>query len=199
MFIAMALPAVLPLKQVGRGINRKLLIIFLISASLSLVLLKCRTAWVGLIAGSIVYAADHFKIRNYFQKFRSVTKLLYIIALVLLGFVIAYVIYEIKKTSADSRISIWKACIEMIEHKPIAGVGYGLFERNYNIQQIDKLREQSFNADVPASSNYIKMAYNEFLQHAIEGGLIGCCLIVALFLSLLRVTLRKSRHHRIQI
>lgn len=107
-------------------------------------------------------------------------------------FAIACLMYQIKKASADGRLFIWKTGFQMIHAKPITGFGYGLFDKNYNLEQAHYLQNNKISPDIQANTAYIKMAYNELLQHAIEGGLIGFCLILAFFLALLPSLLNRK-------
>ena len=80
---------------------------------------------------------------------------------------------------------IWKLSAGMVIEKPLTGYGYGRFEYDYNLNQANYFSEGNATASEIKNSAYVRMAYNEYLQNAVEGGLVALLIISALFLSLL--------------
>jgi tetratricopeptide (TPR) repeat protein len=64
--------------------------------------------------------------------------------------------------------------MSLIAESPVTGHGFGLFEKSYN--------EHVAHAGLP-SNGYIKMAYNDFIELSVEGGLIAAFLWLAFIFS----------------
>ncbi|WP_154647893.1 O-antigen ligase family protein [Pedobacter arcticus] len=152
---------------------------------LSLILLNCRTAYIGL--GSIFLLAIHFKFKVFSHLgLNKRTGLIFLLFSFSLGLVIPVVskIYHAKKDSADGRILIYKLSASMAKNAPFFGIGYGNFERDYNIYQADYLSKNP-KAEGFAQAGHVKMAYNDYLQNTIEGGLVGLVLFAGSIILLL--------------
>jgi O-antigen ligase len=88
----------------------------------------------------------------------------------------------INKTQKESRISIWKSALYLIEDNLLLGVGTG------NIQ--DELNKIYFNSE---NSNLIKVkdlnAHNQFIEIAAENGLVGLILFLAIFVMMTTIAI----------
>jgi len=159
----------------------------------SVFLLKCRTAIIGMAAEILIIANYQF---NLIEKFTAKNKrsLSILIAIFFLGIIIpiAGSLYKTKQASADGRKLIYKISAQMILNKPITGYGYGTFERNYNLAQADYFKNGNGSDEEAKNADFVKMGYNEVLQNGVEGGLIGLVLLLLVFYSLLTVRLKNS-------
>lgn len=160
---------------------------------LSLVLLNCRTAYVGL--GSIIILAIHFKYKVFsYLGFNKKTVLLFLVLIFSLGLVIPIVskLYHTKKDSADGRILIYKLSASMAKNAPFFGIGYGNFERDYNFYQADYLSKNP-KTEGFAQAGHVKMAYNDYIQNSIEGGLLGFALFAGSIILLLKSKRKEAK------
>ncbi|NJM80786.1 MAG: O-antigen ligase family protein [Flavobacterium sp.] len=110
---------------------------------IALVLLKCRTAYIGISISAIVYFGLQ---NNYIQWLRNnknkisikIISTLILLIVVTLGITL----YKGKKASADGRKFVWKTSSEMIIKRPFFGYGYGRFEKEYNLFQAEKIQKR---------------------------------------------------------
>ncbi len=159
---------------------------------LFLFILQCRTAYIG----GIVILSVYFLSSKYIHRFRRKNN--YIkkgLSLLLLCMVILFAgiyLYQIKKDSADGRLFIWKLSAEMIKENPLRGYGYGLFERNYNLKQADYFSNQTSTTAEHRNASFVSMAYNDYLEEAIEGGIIGFLCYLGFFIVLGRLAIKQK-------
>jgi O-antigen ligase len=186
MFFVMTLPALL-IVMFGKEIYQaRLAVLVAVLIVISLILLKCRTAFIGsVIVTMIVLNAKYSLLKKIKSKWSRLT----LLSLGVLGIVvlipICIFLYNIKQASADGRKLIWKVSMNMIAEKPVTGYGYGSFEHHYNLSQAEYLAKGlGTKADV-MNASFVKMAYNEFLENCVEGGLVGLILIISFLMSLL--------------
>ncbi len=167
---------------------KKSYFILLLLCLLSLVCLKCRTAYIGLCVEIFI------GITFYVRKNKDSVLIAHKWAFLLLSLVIVAVgamkLYKLKQDSADSRLLIWKLSTKMIVEKP-QGYGYGLYERNYNLRQSDYFRGGVSSETERRTASFTAMAYNDYLEHGVEGGIIGMLFIVTFYIMLIRQSLRK--------
>ena len=193
MFLAMALPAVLHvcLQENTTGIKERspvkaFYIVALLMAIMALVLLKCRTAYIGFVLAAIIQCNNRYgwlpKIgRTYSHTKIAITCLL----LASLAVVAAMSLYRFKQDSADGRLFIWKLNLQMIAKKPVAGVGYGSYAHDYNLFQAGYFSQAKATDKETRTAGYVNMAYNEYLQITAEMGITGLLLFGCLLASLL--------------
>ncbi len=160
--------------------NKKWGILSIYILLIGIVLLECRTAYIGVLITGIIYFIQNDKIKKRLSsislKYRIIFSVLTLTAILLAG----NFLYYHKKNSADGRIFIWKLSAQMIASKPLNGYGYGTFERNYNLYQADYF-ESGKGSDVEkVNANHVFMAYNEYIEQCVDGGII--CLAFYLFL-----------------
>lgn len=168
-------------------------LLLLSSCIFSLTCLKCRTAYIGLCVeifiGIIFYVRknrDSILIRN---------KWIFLLLSLVIIMLVSYKLYKFKQDSADSRLLIWKLSAKMIVEKP-QGYGYGLYERNYNLRQSDYFRSDVSSDMERRTASFTVVAYNDYLEHGVEGGVIGMLFILIFYVMLIRKSFRK---HDMQI
>jgi len=159
---------------------KSIFLISIICMCLVLPASRSRAAWLAAIAGSlfVFQTFKHSNIQTFFKTFKQFKRGL--IATGILLFVLALVgIYKFKQDSADGRLLIWKVSTEMIKDKPIFGHGSGKFAANYMNYQAAYFKP---NPDVPEAmqADNVTYAYNEFLKLAVEKGVIGLLIGLAL-------------------
>lgn len=98
---------------------------------------------------------------------------------VLSAFLLLAGLYFLKRDSADGRLLIWCCSLEMVKDKPLFGHGPGGFAAGYMNYQADYFRTHP-------DSPYVRLAdsvqhpFNEYLSVAVDYGLLGVAVLVAL-------------------
>lgn len=154
--------------------------VFLVLVLLGLFLLRCRTAYMGVMIEVAVILSMKFR-----SKFRSLfARPLRVIAfgtgLLLLAGIGGHALYQMKKDSADGRLLIWKLSATMIAEQP-QGYGYGLFERSYNLRQSDYFAHNKSTAVERRNADFVYMPYNDYLEQGVEGGVVGMSFLLIFY------------------
>ncbi len=188
MFIALCSPLLIEkIIHSEHKFRRWLFAIFFIEL-LALLSINCRTAYIGIAASTIIQCELYYR---FFKKNSNIHIKRFVaisITLSLLIFLGLYGLYKMKQPSADGRLFIWKTSISMITEHPIKGYGYGLFEKEYNQYQNIDIQNEKVTKNERKNAHHIFVCYNDFLEQAIEGGIISA----ALYLSILLVALYQS-------
>lgn len=141
-----------------------------------------RSAWMAVIAAAIYITAVNTDI---FHKFipagRATGKRVALYAIILLVLITSGVgFYKLKQDSADGRALIWKITTHIIEKKPVTGVGLERFRTEYADAQAAYFEHNHDEKELYVAGNP-ESAFNEYLQLAAEGGLVGLiifCIII---------------------
>lgn len=181
MLISLSIPAYMEIISRKRNSLRYVLIAVLIISLAALILLKCRTALIGVIIIAFIYLLKPPSdiIRN--TKFYRMTVGIFIVSLLAFAFVFQYQ----KKSSSDGRLTIWKITAEMIREKPLTGYGYGFFNKEYNLKQAQYFNNGEKPISEKMNAGFTAMAYNEYLEHSFMGGIIGGLIYIFLLLYLI--------------
>lgn len=145
-----------------------------------IILLQCRTALVGVIVIILmaVFSTDILKKTNFKHK-------VVILTIIIIAITSTMILHEKKQVSADSRIRIWTHTIELIKKNALSGVGYGLFEKAYNLQQADYFMSANRVVQEKMNAAHTGMAYNDYLEQTAMGGIPGGAIYFLVILSLL--------------
>lgn len=185
-FLAMALPSTISLLFFSSYKNKCLGLVMLPFIGFAIVILKCRTAYIGAIITAVMitsfYYASIFNLNTFLKSFKVLAVIILSIACLS---ILSFFLYKMKLASADGRVFIWKISSRLVQYYPISGVGLGNFEQAYNLQQANYFNNEAFTKTEVLNASFINMAYNDFLQHAVEGGFIGLILFLGLLISLL--------------
>lgn len=158
-------------------------ILFLISIVLLIPATFSRASWIALLVGAlyIVYI-DTSIIKNIIVKLKrqsSVKKYLYVSLIALVLALCLFLFVSFKFGSATGRITIWMASLNYIFFdKGIWGAGLGHFPEAYGIAQSNFLAQYPLDSIHIRNSNFPEYCFNEFIQIAMELGLIGFILYV---------------------
>lgn len=191
---ALYLTACIPLivSRIRKGVHRIYFAIFLLAAFSAIICLRCRTAYVGLIVEFIVCIVAYRKIIlskiTKYIRYKSI----FIIALATVSIFSLTQLYLMKKDSADGRLFIWKISLNMIAEKPL-GYGYGLFEKNFNLKQSEYFERGKYSKTEKRNADFVYMAYNDYLEHGIEGGIFGMMFLCVFYCITIRKTVRGKR------
>ena len=170
-------------------------VVFLVLALLAVVLLRCRTAYIGLAVEAAVVLffmslskdsrikgfsllknseGDNPKIHS------SLGKVFLAVVALLVVSVAAVRMYQMKRDSADGRLLVWKVSASMIAEHPM-GCGYGLFPKHYNLRQAEYFHEEHGTETERRNASFVYMAYNDFLEHGVEGGVLGMLFLAGFY------------------
>lgn len=196
-FILCCLPILIEkIKETNKTLPYKIILGCIL---LFLFILKCRTAYIG---GIIILATYFFSGKYFYQFWKKSNYIKRTLSLLLLCIVIFFAgihFYQIKKNSADGRLLIWKLCTEMIAENPIEGYGYGLFERNYNLKQASYFSNQTSSTTERRNASFVAMAYNDYLEQAIEGGIMGLFFYSGFFILLGSLAIRQRNTEALSV
>ncbi|MFD2337025.1 O-antigen ligase family protein [Pedobacter mendelii] len=155
--------------------------------------LKCRSALLGASTGIFIILNYKYQLYSWAKdKKNRILLILTAFIVISISFPLGIYTYQAKEASADGRRLIWKVSAQMISDKPLFGYGYGAFERNYNLFQSRYFEKGDAKPNEILNAGFVKMAYNEFLQNTIEGGIIGGVLFMCLLASLLYFPLKNK-------
>lgn len=173
--------------------NKKLISWIGITIILAAVLtLKCRTAYLGVVVILLYYLAQTPFI-PYIKKLPKLTKIALTVCTLFILLTGAFQLYHLKKDSADGRRFIWKVTTQMIVERPVFGYGYGLFAKNYNLQQAKYFKENKGTVQERQNARHVYNAFNEYLEQTAKGGIIGGAFFV-IFLAILIVQSYRYRN-----
>jgi len=183
-FLALSTPAFFYLLK--KGAFKKIIASGLLILLISLLLLKCRSAFIGTILSAMVFYGLEYDcigwIKN--KKNRNTGKAIVILFL-LVSIPVSSYLYNTKKASSDGRKFIWKLSGQMVTDRPLMGYGYGLFEKEYNLYQANYINSGQATPENIDNAGPVIMPHNEFLLNAVEGGVLGLFLMILFFVSLL--------------
>lgn len=171
---AMYMIGVIPIiySRISERKGRTIYVILGLAIAILLLAIRCRTAWVGLTVIFGVYCLMSTHLRKRFLDLSVNSKIATCIVLIFLLVAGSVYTYHLKKDSADGRMLIWKLSAQMVSEQP-HGYGYGLFERNYNLRQAEYFASGEALQTERRNASFVSMAYNDYLEQTIEGGVIG--------------------------
>ena len=193
MFLAMAVPALLLVLFKGSKTYRTIAIVSSILCIIAMILLQCRTAFIGAAFGTALILNQQYQLlnnlRSKFNKAGLIICFTFALCLITYAF---FFLYHSKQASSDGRLFIWKVSLQAIAQKPILGSGYGQFEHDYNLAQAKYFATGTATQQEIMNAGYVHMSYNEFLENLFEGGIIGLVLFVVLLAVLLAPLFRRG-------
>lgn len=139
----------------------------------ALLVLKCRTAYLGLLPVLFIYLIYHTSAISRVRRLPKVSKGVLLLSLLLVFAAGSLYLYHAKKASADGRLFIWKITAQMIADKPVIGYGYGLSARYYNLYQAKYFQENRGSDGERKNARHVHTSYNEYLEQTAKGGIVG--------------------------
>lgn len=159
-----------------------------------------RAAWIASL-GACLFVALCFllrkgKLRNklsaYYNNHKTGVLFCLFLSILVLSTALAGM-YALKKDSADGRLLIWKTSVQVIKEHPF-GVGLGNFAGSYGEKQAAYFASGKASGGEELVAGNPEYAFNEYLQIAVESGIVS----LALFLSIAGYTIyagmRKRRY-----
>lgn len=176
---AMYLAGVTPLafNRLRESANKTFYVVLLLVLIVFIILLRCRSAYIGLAVAALVLWLSKASIRLWLLKHSKKHTAITIFVVVSILMFLGYCLYGMKKASADGRIMVWKISATMIAEKP-SGYGYGMFEKNYNIFQSDYFANHGGSYNERTNATFTPMAYNDYIEQTVEGGVGGLGLVM---------------------
>ncbi|MDY3876157.1 MAG: O-antigen ligase family protein [Prevotella sp.] len=145
-----------------------------------LLVLRCRTAYVGLFIEAAVYIGMCYKGKVHVIKTHPFRNSIILAVVMVMLSVTGTWLYNMKKDSADGRILIWKLSAGMLADRP-QGYGYGLFEKYYNLRQAEYFSKNDASSMEKRNADFVYMPYNDYLEQGIEGGIVGMLFLMAFY------------------
>lgn len=178
-------------KRVACKEHRGLYAFIIILSLVAIILLRCRTAYFGLCIEFLVFLLLTARRYKNIQQVISKYKIGIAFAVMLLAIPICMRTYNMKRDSSDSRWLIWKLSAQMIAENP-QGYGYGLFEKHYNLRQAEYFSSGKGTIIEKRTASFCNMAYNDYLEHGVEGGIVGGLFLIAFYVLLIVKSVRSG-------
>lgn len=145
-----------------------------------IVVMNSRGAWISSFIAVSLVLNNRYEI---LEKVNSVikTRLLKISSVVLSFLIITMLaigLYNYKQDSAFGRLFIWKTSRSMLTENIVLGNGYSSFSNDYGKVQAEYFLTEKAKEKEIYVSDYVTCAYNEFLEHLIDTGIIGLLLLL---------------------
>lgn len=191
LYIVGCIPMVL--MRIKMSKQRSAYVALLLILILCVIMLRCRTAYVGMIieAFILLFAKLKSALILYKSKHNYVTTGLAGVMILVLVAIGGIKMYNMKKDSSDGRLLIWKLSAKMIVDRP-QGYGYGLFDKNYNIAQASYFSKGQYTEKEKKNASFVYMPYNDYIEHGIEGGIIGMLFLAIFYIFMIY----KSAHQK---
>lgn len=161
---------------------------FLFASLLIIVPAGSRAAWLAIVGSSFVLLAIKFhsfgKLKKHLNTPIKKGALAAFVLIVIFAGAVA--LYQIKPGSVNGRLFIWKLSSKMIAEKPLFGTGFDRFTVDFNNYQASYFARQDKNGGIDEEEAMIagtgEYAFNEYIQFAVEAGIIGLLLFITLVL-----------------
>lgn len=153
---------------------------FLLLSFIFLIVLNCRTSYIGLGILIIVRFLATETTRRFWRKRSAWGKSMLVLSFFVLLAVASVGLYRSKQASADGRLLVWKVSAMMLRDNPM-GIGIGMFEHDYNLTQGEYLSSDAATKAERYNSSTVYMAYNDFLEQGVESGWISMLFLLAVY------------------
>ena len=154
----------------------------------ALLFINCRTAYIAFIISTVILCGHHFQWKQLLQKWPKKRIVYTTLLLIILAIGGTFGLYRMKAASANGRTFIWKTTFSLIKQKPFIGHGYGLFEKEYNLRQASYFQTDIGTEEEKQNARHIFMCYNDYLEQAVEGGILSA----VFYLSIILLTIHRS-------
>ena len=145
-----------------------------------------RASWLAAIAGSIVVIAGRIPFSRYLSLVTKKSTKFAVLLLILCVSAAAFAgMYHLKKNSADGRLLTWKISLTALAKHPF-GVGLGHFPSAYGDAQAAYFASGKGSEREEYVAGNPEYGFNEFLQIAIESGIVSALLFIGILVSAFR-------------
>lgn len=178
-------------KKIAKKRQIMLSLFVAVSFLIAIIALKCRTAYIGIaieiMTFAILYKPLYGKIKSCWASY----KYIFLMAIIGGGVLVTTKLYTMKQSSAEGRCFIWKQTFHMITNNYV-GYGYGLYEKNYNLFQAEYFKSNDATIEERTNASFVQMAYNDFMEQSVEGGLVGGIFLLLFYI----VGIRKGTQNK---
>ena len=157
---------------------------WIVCAGILLVVLpaRSRAAWLALTAGASFLLIQRYDLISAMAKLKLIIRLGLVALILAIGTSAIWGVYSLKPDSADGRVLIWKISCHIFRDSPAFGSGFARFAPKYMLAQADYFESGKGTDKEDLLAGQVTFAYNEFLQVAVELGLVGLILLGIIFL-----------------
>ncbi len=194
LYLVGCLPMIVTRIKTSNKVYLPLLIVVLIA----IMLLRCRTAYLGVIVQILILCIIVVRRRRLSIQVKPVLFAVMCLILFALLTVIGMRMYSMKKDSADSRVLVWSLSAKMVADNPI-GYGYGLFEKYYNLRQADYFKHEQSSISERRNADAVNMPYNDYLEHGVEGGIIGVLFLITFYAVMINKSIRQKDNEALMV
>lgn len=160
-------------EKVNRGIAWGGVVFVLLALSAS----GSRAAWLSIVISSLLLFIKRYSIGQWIKNCPAIKRSILLISVMLFVSVCFIGVVKINIDSTNGRLLVWKVASGIVAKHPLVGVGYDRFKTYYMDKQADYFKENSDSPEVMAAGDTV-YCFNEFLQHAVENGVIGLVLML---------------------
>ena len=180
-YLALLLPISLYGALTARGWLRSLHVLSILSMICILPAAMSRSAWIAIAVSLLWVAAMRQgwlgRLRAYYRKHPRKTA-----GWVAAGCVVIVLagtgLFLLKADSARGRLLIWKNTFRAVSEQPIAGYGVGRFPSVYGWAQANYFAAGQATDTEKRVAGYVEYAFNDYLQLALEGGVMLLLLVL---------------------
>lgn len=178
MFLVMAFPLIIKKLSDVSKVRTYLSSFILIIVFAAIVVLKSRTAYIGLLL--VIFLLSVYYLKNKREQF-----LIPVISVCVVIAIFASVkLYNFKENSTDGRLFVWKVTLEMLKEKPL-GYGFGMVQSEYNRSQAQFFLEKPTSKTEKQNATYMTNVMNDYLEMSVQGGVFsGVLYVLFIFLSM---------------
>lgn len=180
-YLSLLLPVSLYGALTTRGWLRPLHVLSILSMICILPAAMSRSAWIAIAVSLLWVAAMRQgwlgRLRAYYRKHPRKTAGWVAAGCVVLAFA-GTGLFLLKADSARGRLLIWKNTFRAVSEQPIAGYGVGRFPSVYGRAQADYFASGQATDTEKRVAGYVEYAFNDYLQLALEGGVVLLLLVL---------------------
>ena len=166
MFLVLAFPLII--KQFVNSDKRTKILttIVMLAILTAIVLLKSRTAYIGLCIVIVTLST------YYIAQKSKILVLFFFLLIIAAALGISPKLSNFKQNSADGRLFVWKVTAKMIDQKPL-GYGYGMVQGEYNKAQAHFFADNQTTEVEKQNAFYMHSVMNDYLEMSVQGGIVG--------------------------
>ncbi|MDR3266252.1 MAG: O-antigen ligase family protein [Tannerella sp.] len=155
------------------------LLLLALPIGLQLLFSQSRAAWLAVLisAGFLGIRYGKEKLQNF--HFSGWKKGVLVCMFLVVGILLSAKLYTFKKDSADGRLLIWTVSRQLLQEKPLTGLGPGGFQARYMLEQGAYLGAHPDSPWAVLADDTV-VPFNEFLKIALEQGIAGLLLVVVI-------------------
>jgi|GEM_PF-4039546 len=160
-------------KRAIKNVRIGILLLYILLNSFLLFVCGSRAAIFATVFGILILFTSRPRVRLMFNALKNV-KIWFAIGTVFLT--LLFLLYLIRPDSANGRLLIWRASLNIFLEHPVTGIGFDNFVPQYAADQIAYFSSSASSFYEKERADFITHPFNEPLLLLVENGLIGFCL-----------------------